>query len=67
MSALHDVPVSDFTFGNGWIPGSGRRIVVKEDDHTWNIGRSERTISITSAIGVAILITMLGTLLQLSQ
>ncbi|KAJ1963216.1 Cation-independent mannose-6-phosphate receptor CI-MPR [Dipsacomyces acuminosporus] len=42
MTAQHSsIPVSNFTFGNGWRPGSTRRVVVKEPDPTWNIARND--------------------------
>ncbi|KAJ2884521.1 hypothetical protein H4R27_002022 [Coemansia aciculifera] len=41
MSSLHGVPVSDVVFGNGWAPGSTRRVVVKAADESWNISRND--------------------------
>ncbi|KAJ2718536.1 hypothetical protein GGI07_005708 [Coemansia sp. Benny D115] len=51
-SALDNVAASDIIFGNGWIPGSGRRVVVKAQDSTWNITRNDRFTSAASALGV---------------
>ncbi|KAJ2005713.1 Cation-independent mannose-6-phosphate receptor CI-MPR [Coemansia thaxteri] len=52
MSSLSGVPVSDVVFGNGWAPGSTRRVVVKTADDSWTISRNDSTGSITSALGV---------------
>ncbi|KAJ2616239.1 hypothetical protein H4S08_000868 [Coemansia sp. RSA 1365] len=67
MSALHSAPVSDWVFGNGWVPGSARRTVVRETDQTWCLGRNDRSTSISSALGISLLMALLGTLLQLSS
>ncbi|KAJ2369715.1 hypothetical protein H4S02_009898 [Coemansia sp. RSA 2611] len=65
MSSLHGVPVSDVVFGNGWAPGSTRRVVVKAADESWTISRNDSSGSIRSVLGVAFFVSLLGTLLQL--
>ncbi|KAJ2493439.1 Cation-independent mannose-6-phosphate receptor CI-MPR [Coemansia sp. RSA 2050] len=47
MSSPHGVPVSDVVFGNGWAPGSTRRVVVKVADESWNISRTDSSGSIS--------------------
>ncbi|KAJ2726286.1 hypothetical protein H4S00_001894 [Coemansia sp. D1744] len=67
MSAQSSAFASDHIFGNGWMPGSTRRTVVKEADSTWNIGRNDRSVSISCALGISLFIALLGTILQLSS
>ncbi|KAJ2829580.1 hypothetical protein IWW50_000768 [Coemansia erecta] len=66
MSTHSSAFTSDHIFGNGWMPGSTRRTVVKDADPTWNIGRNDRSVSISSALGISLFIALLGTILQLS-
>ncbi|KAJ2267815.1 hypothetical protein EV176_005138, partial [Coemansia sp. RSA 451] len=63
MSAQSSAFASDHIFGNGWMPGSTRRTVVKEADSTWNIGRNDRSVSISCALGISLFIALLGTIL----
>ncbi|KAJ2624743.1 hypothetical protein GGI25_002458 [Coemansia spiralis] len=66
MASLRNVPVADFILGNGWVPGSTRRVVIREQDSTWNVARDDRSIGLSSAVGIAFFLALLGTLLQLS-
>ncbi|KAJ2383284.1 hypothetical protein GGI05_005367, partial [Coemansia sp. RSA 2603] len=57
MNELSDIPVADYSFGNGWVPGSGRRVSVGQSDHTWNITRIDHSDSFASALKVITIIT----------
>ncbi|KAJ2306577.1 hypothetical protein H4S01_005619, partial [Coemansia sp. RSA 2610] len=61
MGIQHTAEASEYVFGNGWMPGSTRRTVIKESDATWNIGRNDRAGSISSALGISLFIALLGT------
>ncbi|KAJ2852986.1 Cation-independent mannose-6-phosphate receptor CI-MPR [Coemansia erecta] len=65
MSDIHKVAATDFVFGNGWVPGSSRRVVVKEHDHSWSITRVDHSGSVFSALGVVLCLALLGTLQQI--
>ncbi|KAJ2320962.1 Cation-independent mannose-6-phosphate receptor CI-MPR [Coemansia sp. RSA 2704] len=54
MGIQHTAEASEYVFGNGWMPGSTRRTVIKESDATWNIGRNDRAGSISSALGISL-------------
>ncbi|KAJ2457771.1 Cation-independent mannose-6-phosphate receptor CI-MPR, partial [Coemansia sp. RSA 2337] len=54
MSSLHGVLVSDVVFGNGWAPGSTRRVVVKAADESWNISRNDMLLLVQIAACLAL-------------
>ncbi|KAJ1742768.1 Cation-independent mannose-6-phosphate receptor CI-MPR [Coemansia sp. RSA 1086] len=53
MSTQHTTPVSDYVFGNGWMPGSTRRTVIKDSDTTWSMLRNDQSVSISYALSIA--------------